>query len=248
MGELKKLQEKAKALADELGYVVRELTDDELFKFGLAFERQFVLQFPEREIVDIYQRHKLEILLGAMIAREQMDAQINGEFPGAGKVGGPLAIRAAWLGIGDDWEDAAPFATGSPQNWIHSGTALLGGTAGNPIRIGPNAVHVIIGIASLHPSPKIESVQFELDGKKKPVVVTGWPLKVSGLAAKELESAIILKKDTTVLGKVFITSAFGASADDYPYLIGASFIKENVLRVHDPANIPGSPNGVVFTT
>jgi len=161
ISRLRTLQAEAKTLADDLGLVVKELSDKELKKFGKSFERQFVLAFAEREIVDIYMRHQGEILLGAMVAKQQMDAEIDGEMPLSGKIG-MLPIRAAYLGIGDDWEDAdlvdGPFATGSPQNWIHSGTTLMGGTSGNPIKIGENAVHVVIAFGSLHPSPKIESV------------------------------------------------------------------------------------------
>ena len=203
--------------------------------------------FPEREIVDIFKRHLGEILLGAMVAKKQFSLSFDGETPKPGTFGMTL-IRACYLGIGDDWEDASPFATGSPQNWIHSGTTLLGGTAGNPIRIGENAVHVVIGIGSLHPSPKIESVFFKINGSDRPVIVTGWPLKMSGLTVKELNEALILRKNTTILGKVFISSKFGSTAEDYPYLLGVSFIPEEQMRIHDPADIVTAANKVVSAT
>jgi len=250
---LKSMQADAKAMAADLGVEVEELTDDELTAFGRSFERQFVLAFTEREVVDIYSRHMEEMLLGAMIAKDQMGASIDGESPGANKIGGPLVIRAAFLGIGDDWEDAAPFTTGSPQNWIHSGTTLLGGTSGNPIRIGENCVLVVIGVGSLHPSPKIESIQFTVDGKTQPILITGWAAKTSGLHIKEFNTAKIWRKNTTVLGKVFISAAYGSSVTDYPYLLGCAYIKEPQLRVHDAYDLCGTAakrdvNKVVLTT
>ncbi len=244
---LRKLQAEAKRTADELGLIVKELNDRELKKFGKSFERMLVLAYPQREIVDIFLRHQGEILLGAMVAKAQFDSEFDGEQPSAGKFG-MTVIRACYLGIGDDWEDAAPFTTGSPQNWIHSGTSLLGGTAGNPIRIGENIVHVVIGIGSLHPSPKIESIKFEIDGKEKPVLTLGYQLKKSDLKVRELDSSLIWKKDTTVLAKVFISAKYGSSVDDYPYLLGVSYLRENVMRVHDPASVVLSVNKVVATT
>lgn len=246
---LRTLQTRALTMASRLGLVVNPLTDAELEVFGLSFERQLILQFPQREIVDIFKRHQTEILLGAMVAKQQMNSEIDGENPSSGKIGGPLVTRAGWLGIGDDWEDAGTWTTGSPQNWIHSGTTLMGGTAGNPVRIGENAVHVVVGVGSLHPSPKIESVQFTIDGKTKPAIITGFATKVSDLKVKELDVSQIWKKGTTVLGKVFISAAYGSSVTDYPYLLSVSFIKENILReYHDVANLPGTTADVILTT
>jgi len=259
---LRTLQEDAIALADDLGVVVRRLTDKELTRFGRAFERQFVLPYAERQIIDIHIRHQGEALLGAMIAKEQMNAEIDSELPASNKVGGPIPIRACWLGIGDDWEDIlgiyagvqGTWTTGSPQHWIHSGTTLMGGTVGNAIRIGENAVHVIYGIGSLHASPKIESVQFWIDDKEKPILQTHWALKQPDvLRVKELDNAIILKKNTMFLAKVFISAAFGEAVSnvlDYPYLFGVSYIKEPQLREHDVTNaaIVGTTPGIVLTT
>lgn len=252
----------ARALADDLGVITRDLTDRELTRFGRAFERQFVMQFESRDLRDMFLRHQGEALLGAMLAKEQMNAEIDSEQPAPNKIGGPLPIDAAYLGLGDDWEDIngiyggvqSSWSTGEPQNWIHSGTTLLGGTAGNAIRIGENAVHVVFGIGSLHPSPKIQSVQFTIDGKLKPKLVTSFTQKYMPGAPrpiKELDNCYILNKDKTVLAKVMISGSFGdpvSNVVDYPYLIGVSFIKEPALRVLDPTTLPGAVYNVVLTT
>ena len=197
----------------------------------------------------MYVRHLDEIILGALVAKDQMNADIGGEMPGSGQIGGPIQPRAAFFGIGDDWADVGDITTGSPQNWIHSGTALMGGTAGNAIKIGTNAVHVIFGVGDEHPSPKIETVQFTVDGKTKPVIVLGEVLRLhNSLRIKELEKSFIFKKGTTVLSKVFASAAYGATVTSVPYLVGVSFVYEPVLRVQDAADIPGSDNDVVLTT
>lgn len=243
----------SRPMAAELGYEVEDMTDNELFKFGLSFERQFILQFAQREwTADVFERHVAAILMGAMIAKKQMEAQIDGEIPGPGKIGGPLVTRAGFLGIGDDWDDVGNITTGSPQNWMHSGTTLLGGSAGNAIRIGTNAVHVIVAYGSYHASPKIESIQNTLDGRQKPIVITKWAQQTHPTThhfkVKELDSEIVLKKNSTILSKLFIPASLGASVSDIPYVIGASFIAEAQLRLQDVATLPGTTNDVIMTT
>jgi len=245
-------QANARRMAESLGLsgAVKDLTNDELEVFGRAFERQFIVQYAERPMMqDLYVRHLDAILLGAMVAKAQMDSNIDGEMPGSGKIGGPIPPRAGFFGIGDDWDDVGAITTGSEQNWIHSGTTLMGGTAGNPIKIGENAVHVIIAVGSYHPSPKIEAMKFEIDGKERPVIITGWAQRQPGsVHVKELENEFLFKKNTTVKATVFASAQHGTTVNDIPYLIGASYIAEAQLRVLDVATLPGTTNAVVMTT
>lgn len=239
--------ELAKLQAQKMDVLYEELTTEEIEKLDQALRRILKLYYPQREIVDLFLRRKVEIITGCMVAKKQFSKTFDGESPKAGNFGISIT-RAAYFGIGDDWDDAAPFSTGSPQNWIHSGTTLLGGTAGNPIKIGENAVHVIIGIASLHPSPKIESFKFKINGNEKPVITTGWLWRASGIAIKELEKSLLLRKDMTVLCQVFISAKFGSSVDDIPYLVGVSYLPEDVLKIHDPVDIVKTTAKVVLTT
>jgi len=245
----------AEATAKALGLEYERLTGwdapneekfigSELDKFRRSFERQFVLAIKEREIVDIFLRHRVEILMGAMVATRQLKKRFDGERPEAGKFG-MIPIRAGYLGIGDDWDDVSAFTGGSLQNWIHSGTTLMGGTAGNAVKIGENAVHIVVGIGDYHPSPKIESIQLTLDGKPKPGIYCKFAHANSDFAIKELDVAFIFKFGTTVLGKVFQKQ----TGDSWPYLLGVSFVPENILREYvDVANLPGTVADVVLTT
>ena len=247
------LQVDAASYLKKLGVDYEKLTAEELDLFEISFNRQFVLGFPQREIVDIFARHKREILMGAMIARAQMDTAFDGMFPGSNKIG-MGEIRACYLGIGDDWEDIyriykgtqSYWTVGSPQNWIHSGTTYLGGTAGSPVRIDENQVTVAVALASKHPSPKLESVYLEIDGKPKPIIVTHFGTRMSTFGAipvKELDDAILLYKNKEILAQLFFSDVFGASVTeiiDFPFLYGVSFIKEPQLRVHDPYNLIGT--------
>jgi len=72
----------------------------------------------------------------------------------------------------------------------------------------------------------------------------------NGLAIKELNKAYLFKEDTTVLAKIFATSKNGTvtTVSDIPYLLGASYIKEDQLRKHDAAELPGTVPDVILTT
>lgn len=262
MRYLADLMDDARTLADDLGVVTRDLTPKELTRFGRSFARQFIIGNPFREIVDIHKRHEAEALLGGMIAKAQMEAEVDNEQPASNKIGGPVAIRASYFGIGDDWEDLNgiyagaqnSWSTGTPQNWIHSGTTLMGGTAGNAIRIGESAVHVVYGLETTHDSPRIESIQFTIDGKQKPILKTFWVQRVLpgiDVPVKELDNAYIFKRDTTVLAQLFISRGFGAPMSyqtDFPRLLGVSFVKEPALRLLDPATLPGTRYELVHAT
>lgn len=268
-GTLRGYQDEARVLADDLAMVTRDLTGKELTRFGRSYSRQFIRALPTREMADIHVRHIKEALLGAMVAKEQMNSEIQGETPGSNKAGGPLPIRACYLGVGEDWEDingiyrgsANAWTTGAAQPWIHSKTLLMAGAGAyaapfNAVRVGENAVHVIYGLSSIHASQKLESVQFTIDGKLKPILYCGYAQKHAmghTQRIKELDNAIILKKDTTIYAETFFSHAFGAPVDtveDFPVLYGVSYIKEPALRVLVPAAAtwPGTRYEVVHAT
>ena len=270
LSELQDMQVDAEELASDLGIVTRSLTDKELIRFDRSFERQFKAGVSLTFLQDIYIRHQREALLGGIIAKEQMDADVDGETPASNKIGGPLPIAAQWQGVGDSWEDIdgiysgaqGTWTTGACQNWIHSGTYLTGGTDGNAVKIGTNAVHIIFGLGSLHASPKVETVQFTIDDKAKPCLYPWWAQRQAPgytQRVKELDNAFILKKDTTFLAQLYISRAFGeasANQSDYPMLFGVSYIKEPALRLQDPdgtalgtaGNLVGTRYNVVHTT
>ena len=247
--QLHKDMAEAKKAANRLKFPCEQLSNEELDKFGRSFERQFVLAIKEREIIDLYNRHRAEILMGAMIAVKQMGKRFDGERPGAGKIG-MVKPRAGFFGIGDDWDDVSAFTCGSPQNWIHSGTTLMNGSAGHAVKIGENALHIIIAVGSMHKSPKIESHCFTVDGKPKPIILTRLPQEFSDLRVKDLDVGFVFKKGSTLLGEVFLSTQAAAVASllDWPYLVGASFVPEDILRLHDVATLPGTTYDVVLTT
>jgi hypothetical protein len=101
-------------------------------------------------------------------------------------------------------------------------------------------VVVVLGIGTLHTSPKIGAIQFTIDGKLKAPQRFGTVLKVSQRKYKKFPKAMLWKKDTTVLGQIFAATSFGATVTDYPYLIGVTYMKEPAYRLLDPAAFDGT--------
>lgn len=234
----------AEDLCKGLGVSYQPFTSDELGIFGTSFERQFIVAMKQREIVDAYIRHAAEILAGGLVMKDQVSGVFDGERPAASRFG-IVWPRAAFFGIGYDW-DSMPTMSAAPTltNWIHSGTTFLAQTVGNPIKMGKNAVHVVIGIDSLSPNPSIEAIQFTIDGKPKPITITNWPFQVSDFHFKEFDVGFLLKKGTTVLVKTISRTA----SVDIPHLFGASYVPEDILRLLDPTNLPGTTYDYVLTT
>jgi len=247
--ELKSIMEKTIEYVQEkkLPYSFKPLEPHELKTLADWFNRAAYYAFPEKEVREVWLRHRAEIILGCMIAKDQFNVDFGGEEPEAGQFG--ITFTAApYLGVGEDWDDMSTWTTGSEQNWIHSGTTYLGGTAGNPIKVGENALHVIIGYMSLHPSPKIWKIKFKINGSEQPAIDVSHVVRVGDIHLREFAKAKIWPKNTTILGTLFISPAFGSSVEDIPALIGVTFLPAEQLRLIDPADIKKSDHKIILTT
>jgi hypothetical protein len=238
--------------ADEYGVDISGAALNEVDRRAIVslFE-SFKEKYYEREYIEMFADRLPEIVLGALVAKAQMKAQIEGEFPSPNSIAGPVPIEAFHVGVGEDWEDgfdAAAFTTGAAVNWIHSGTPYMGGTDNYAVKVGENMVVVVLGFGTLHTSPKINAVQFTIDGKLKPPQRMGAVLKISQRKYKRFPKAMLWKKDTTVLGNTFAATAFGATTTDFPYLIGVSYIKEPAYRLLDVASFDGTSYDCIKTT
>jgi len=234
--------------AQNLGFEIDKLTEPEFIKWLMFFKRTALETNDFRSHNDIYYRHLGDFLFGAMIAKAQLKAKFDGSSPRPGMFGiSPL--RANYFGLGDDWDVVTTWSAGSPQSWLHSGTTELGGTSGNPIKVLEDVVHVIVGIEDWAPLqggyPVLESVKFTIDGKEKPIIVTRDAFMSRAYPRVEFDEAFFLTKNTTFLAKVFSKTA---PIKETPKLIGITYIKEEHLRTHDPADLDGANIDVVTTT
>jgi hypothetical protein len=247
-----------------LGYELSYLNDIEFEKWKLAFKRSLVMPTYYKQFIEIDYRHILDYLLGAMIAKKQFQMDFDGTWPYPGRFG-MSRPRAQYFGLGHSW-DYWPWGNAATQtfptasavdNWIHAGalsaTAVdasgLGGTDGNAIRILGSAVHVIIGILDLAVQrsgshPNIESVQFTIDGKAKPVVQLSATTCVARPAFVEFDEAIVLKEKSTFLAAAFVDKNERSALA----LWGITYLPEAQGLVTDPDNIDGTTNDMVTTT
>jgi len=247
-----------------LGYEISFLNEQEFEKWKLAFKRSLVLPTQYKQFIEIDYRHILDYLLGAMIAKKQFEQNFDGTWPYPGRFG-LSRPRAQYFGLGDTWNywpwgDAttATFPTASASdNWIHAGAlslagvtgAGLGGTSGNAVRFLESAVHVIVGVIDLAVQqygghPNVESVQFTVDGKAKPVTVMSPTTCIARPAMVEFDEAIILKNKSTMLVTAFLPKSDRTALA----LWGITYLPEAQGLVKDPDNIDGTTNDMVTST
>lgn len=236
----------AKQAARGKNIQTEEPTNEELEAFGDGFDRMLVTRLANRNLVDHYTEHQAEILLGLMAAKKQIGLGFDGESPRGGLFGFK-ELPAYAIGVGDDWDSHGSVTGGIPQNWVHSGTTLMGGSSGNAVKIGPNSVIVITGFASIHPSPKIERFNVTVNGKPRPFYNTGssWKWNTDlNLRIRDLTDIIFLTKSKTLQ----IDTMQSTTGVDIPVALGVWYTTEDVMRVADPVNLPGTTNDVILTT
>jgi len=242
------------SLSTTFGASIVPLTQSEMTLFARSFERQFIAPFASNDKVSVlsnlYTKHIAEAIFGAGVAKFQMNQAFGGEVPSSGYIG-MSPIRAAWLGVGNDWNDQPVLAAASLTNWIHAGTSLMAGTAGHAIKIGQYEVTVWIAYASNHPSPKVESLALTIDGKPKAGIVIGQTVGRNlgsignSLNINEFDAMVLLNQNRLLLAQLW-SDPGGA---DIPVALGFSFIPEPISRVYiNPSGLPGSTNNVVLVT
>jgi hypothetical protein len=231
--------------ADALGLQIDDFTPDELKEFMLSFARMFRLHTLPRVITEIFNGRIAEIRLAAKVAKAQFNASFGGEQPDSGQYG-MVITRAGYFGIGNDWDDARPLVRGVTYI-IDSGTTRMGGTSGNPVRIGGNAVHLILAQGTLSTNPRTEATRFIIDTKIKAAIPTWFHYNVPGdgqIKVKELDKVRLLRKGNTLAWQAFSST----SGPDANYLLGVSFLPEAQLRELDINALSGTTPDVVLTT
>lgn len=248
INQMKEIQGLAKQLNDSKGYKfqITDLEDSELLSFDGSFKRSLlssVQAYNPEAYFSIFDRHIVELMLCAMIAKQQMDLPFRGPEASEG-FGAEFDFRAGWLGQGDGWFSAFPTTAGAIQNWIHSGSTQLGGTAAAPLRIRRNAVFCILGYALITPDiPRVQDVVEYIDTAQLPVVngKSTWAQTMNGqnYRFRELDKARILN-----LGKTFRTEIFNertvSTVAEYAQPIGALFTTVNNLRQRDVGALTAS--------
>lgn len=189
-------------------------------------------------VAEKIREYEQEVVEAAKIARAQFDQKFGGMNPGSGRFG----IRRTHSGFFgyDSWEGNANLTgmtAGAPVAWINDGAPdNLGGTDttfGNPLKVGDQAVHVIVGVGTYSPSPKLSGVEWEVNEEPRSIVHTKYEWTRTDLGIKWLDRALILPENA-----LFEAQAYpDVGGDDAPYLVGLSFIEHRASQVLDPANM-----------
>lgn len=186
-------------------------------------------------VVEKLQEYQGEIQTAASIARSQFEQQFGGLNPESGKFA-ISRIRSGYFGY-DSWEDLADLTGGETNAWIDDGTPanLTGGGSGlsGPLKVGEEAVHVILGFATYHDSPKVSAIDFEVNESPRTSVATKFEFTRTDLQIKWLDRAIILPENALFAAELYADT----DGADAVYPVGVSFIESRASQTADPADM-----------
>lgn len=186
-------------------------------------------------IVEKIQEYRGEINQAAQIARAQFDQPLGGSNPKPGR----FAVDRIFSGYfgWDSWENLGSLTAGTTNDWLDDDTPdnLGSGSSGlaNPLKVGEEAVHVILGFGTYSDSPKVSRIDYELNESPRSCISTKWEFTRTDIQIKWLDSAIILPENALFAAQVYADVA----GNDYPYPVGLSFIESRASQEADPANM-----------
>lgn len=214
----------------------QSLSGPEQKSLQLSFERALEdsRTLDTETVREKFEEYREEISVGAEIARAQFDQQFGGVNPSEGKFA-LSRIESGYFGW-DSWENLGSLTGQSLNNWLDDDTPdnLSGGTGlANPLKVGEEAVHVILGVGTYHDSPKVKAIEYEVNESPRTAIRTKYEFTETDLQIKWLDRAIILPQNSLLAARLYA----GQSGDDYPYLVGTSFIKYRASQEADPTNM-----------
>jgi len=176
-----------------------------------------------------------EIEFGAQVAKAQFQQNLGGGSTTTGQFA-VSHIDPGFFGW-DDWDNAQDAAADSVNTWLDSAEPdNLSGTGDEPLIIGEDAVHVVVGLATYEPSPKENKYKFEVNREPKTVIRVDDAWRETDLQIKWLDSAYVLNEDTEVFAERYSPVAGSSS----PRLVGVSFIEGKAARRINPDNYTGT--------
>lgn len=219
-----------------------ELSASELLAFGRTFNKslRMAYQTGDHQLAGIFARHKIELMLGLLIAKKQIEGIFGGTDDGKAGILAEYNWRPAFWGINNDgWRGATPTTSASPQNMIHAGATVFGGSAGNDIQFLENVVFVVLGYANHSQDyPRVVALQERIDTAPQPVLNVGpvWQNNDGRAPVKyfELDSPRILKEDSKFRLQTLAEATVPASEWIYP--IGVMYTKASLIVESDIAS------------
>lgn len=187
-------------------------------------------------VVEKIREYMPEVKSAAEIARAQFDQRFGGMQAQSGRFA-VSRVRSGYFGY-DSWEGNIIGPTAGQLNtWINDGKPdQLGGTDtsfGNPLKVGENAVHVLLGLGELGSTVGYSSIKYELNEEPRSSIQVKWELTKTDIGIKWFDRPIVLPENALFEAQVYTD----VSVDANPYFVGVSFIEDRASLDADPANM-----------
>ncbi len=226
---------------DESGLAEADLSQAEKDRFALMFERYIedVRTLDTETTVNKFREYQAEIQQAARVAKAEFAQGFGGTEPNSGQFGASL-IRPGFFGY-DSWLNCPDAEEGTAVPWLDAAAPdNLSGSAGDPLTVGEDAVHIIIGVGSYVGStavnftdssvnrelPKTEAVKFRLNDQPRTSIETWMAFRNTDMRQRYFDTPMLVTEDDDVYAE-FVGGEAGTEA---LYPIGVSYVKGKALR------------------
>jgi hypothetical protein len=176
-----------------------------------------------------------EIEQAAEIARAQFDQPLGGLNPREGTFA-VSRIFSGYFGY-DSWENVGTLTSGATNDWIDDDTPdnLGSGSSGinEPLKVGEEAVHIILGFGTFHESPKTSAIQLRINDSPRTAIRTKYEFTRTDTQIKWLDRPKILPENALLAARLYADNG----GEDFVYPVGISFIEHRASQEPDPANM-----------
>lgn len=218
--------------SSESGYDRDPLSDRESSMLGTSVARRFedLRVFDENPLQERLRAYMDEIEFTAQVAKAQFDQRFDGVTPRQGYFGvDELSHQyfgyTNWNGV----PSPGPGDDGSEITLLDNSVGNNGGSGGrqNPLVIGENAVHIILGVGTVGTDPITSRVKFVKNDTPRPAITTNWCFDHQDYPVQFLTSPLVLAEGDEIYASY---QSDTADTDSDLYLTGVSFVPSQQLR------------------
>lgn len=204
---------------------------DRVFERGLEDTRDVNTQ----TVLEKFEEYRSEIQMGAEIARAQFGQKLGGLNPSSGRFA-VTRLNSGYFGW-NSWENVGSLTGETLNQWLDDNTPdnLNSGSGGftSPLKVGEEAVHVILGFGTYHDSPKVSSIKPEVNEEPRPAIQVKYEWTKTDTQIKWLDRPIILPENALFAAQLYADNG----GEDFPYPVGVSFVENRAAQLADPANM-----------
>jgi len=201
------------------------LNESEQEVFDEEWDSFISRQYPQRDMVDAFERHKSQIVEALKIAKYQLECDFGGVNAATNEIGWspiqPTFILATDTPTYDvsTWKKnyATSDVTTMWKDWI--------GSSGSQRQLSKYATMVLLGVYDPVDVPKISAIKADIKSKEYPIWYVHEALSV-GVHLYELPKPMVIEKEQPMHLRVKVCQA----GDDELSLMGIYFAKGDHLR------------------